>query len=646
MIANVALMMTQAAAVSAPAPPTSIQQAFDAASKLDVDGTPAARLAAWRALEAKVAHNRRTAAIVRVREGAALLALAQRDDAAAALRSGLADLPANDPTLRGDRYAATIDLALLAEDGLDYASAAEQFRAAEALADIPVDKLSAQIGLIRTSTFVDPDQALAAVARADAVLASSKPGKNVAALVRRTHAELLLNRGDIAGAKVQAAAAVKLLGGLTMHANLDDVSARSDYAIAALLGGDADSAREYLAYTGAGRLPKGAFDPGLGMRVPDCGGEAGLKPADMAVVEFSVADDGRVMLNRPVYAAGGGKVALEFAKAVGDWSWTPEKVQALPPFFRYRVRVEMRCSTAFERPSIESYLDAGLGRWLADKGVELSAPPTGSDAAVLPVLRAQLAAVEARQGHDALALVPILHLIANNGLVGREETNAVATRELAIVERNGGVGVPRLAVERKVWASSRDDEGKFWRERVLAVAAPRYDGNPETRGAIRLMVANAWGRSAGRARGYVQQVASDTALPKDNPIRIAALIRLASLEQQAGQPEAARAAYEQSGVSANACAMIDSPPHFLSAGGTFPQEALRWGFEGWTQVQFDVRADGKVTGERAVISYPPFVFTKAGADTLAGARYSKSFRPDGALGCGGATQRVRFALPG
>ncbi len=58
--------------------------------------------------------------------------------------------------------------------------------------------------------------------------------------------------------------------------------------------------------------------------------------------------------------------------------------------------------------------------------------------------------------------------------------------------------------------------------------------------------------------------------------------------------------------------LSDSPPQFLGAGGTFPQEAMQWGFEGWTQTQFDVSAEGRVVNERAILSYPPFVFTQGG----------------------------------
>ena len=106
----------------------------------------------------------------------------------------------------------------------------------------------------------------------------------------------------------------------------------------------------------------------------------------------------------------------------------------------------------------------------------------------------------------------------------------------------------------------------------------------------------------------------------------------------------ARAAFERSGLAANQCAIIDAPPKMIGASGTFPDEARRWGFEGYTRVQFDITAAGRVINERAVLSYPPFIFTRAGAATMADARFAKSYRPDGGLGCGASQQGVSFRL--
>ena len=74
-------------------------------------------------------------------------------------------------------------------------------------------------------------------------------------------------------------------------------------------------------------------------------------------------------------------------------------------------------------------------------------------------------------------------------------------------------------------------------------------------------------------------------------------------------------------------------------------QAMRWGFEGWTQVQFDIGADGNVINQRALLSYPPFIFSEAGTKFFTQAKYAKTYRPDGGLGCGATTTRIRFLLP-
>lgn len=647
MIRSVMLATAGLATAAAAQQAQTVQQAFEAAAALDRSGTPAARLAAWEALERRVANNKRNRALARVRKSAALLALDRKDEAIAAARAGLSELPASDLSLREDRFLAQLALAQVAEAALDYATAADSYRIAEATAETLNEKASVWIGLIRTETFVDPGRAAATMVRADKALTGVKVEPKLAATFRRLDAERLLNGGDFAGAQREARAAVKLLGGLTERTDLDDVAARSDYAIAAMLAGKTDAAREYLAMSGAGRISKGSFDPGIAMRAPDCGGEAGLKPADMAVVEFSIGDDGSVIRSTPVYAAGGGAVALEFARAALDWSWTPEQVKALPPFFRYRARVEMRCSTAFDRPSVGDYLDGRLGAWLAERDIPLASPPEGSDALVLPGQRANLAAIEARNGARSLQLVPALQMIARNRVAPREEAHAAAVRALAIADANAISGAPRLAIELGEWGTRDADR---WRDEDFitlgqTALAGRYAADPEARAAIRMILAQALRRSAQRARQYLAQVAADTALAEGNPLRAAALVQLASLEQEQGDAAAAKAAFDKSGLAADQCSIVDKPPRLVKVGGTFPNEAMQWGFEGWTQVQFDISADGKVLNERAVISYPPFVFTGAGRKTIAGARYEKSYRPDGGLGCGGSTQRVRFVMP-
>lgn len=239
--------------------------------------------------------------------------------------------------------------------------------------------------------------------------------------------------------------------------------------------------------------------------------------------------------------------------------------------------------------------------------------------------------------------------LATNIVVPREETRALAERALAIVRANGAPPSAQLLFDVQVQAQATQDA---WDGAVVGklltplLSTAPYAGDPPARAAIRLFIADAERRrSAARARILLKQVGDDAALPAGDPLKVGALVRLASLEQDAGDAAAARAAFDRSGLDASQCAIIDNPPAMVRTGGVFPQEAMQWGFEGWTQTQFDIAADGKVVNERAVLSYPPFIFTKAAKEAIAGSRDAKSYRPDGGLGCGGQSQRVRFALP-
>ncbi|WP_375402819.1 hypothetical protein [uncultured Sphingomonas sp.] len=619
------------------------QADFDAATALDAKNDYAGALAIWERLDKKSGLTRRTRAVVRARLGRTLFALGRTDEAIAAARAGLADLPTTDPTLVEDRHQTHLALGRMSEAALDYASAADEYAKAEALAATPIAKLSALHGLAATQTFIDPVAAGLALDRADRLVAGLKVDNIVAASFARRRGLVLLNQGDFAGARTHSARAVKLLGGLTLKLDSNDVSARSDAAIAYLLGGDPGKAREYLAYTGAGRMPKGNFDPGTQMTVPDCGAEAGLKPADMAVIEFTVGDDGQVVLATPIYAAGGPKVALEFAREARGWSWSPEQVAAMPKFLRYRARVEMRCSTGFERPSVTALLTADLESWAAAKGIAV-ALPGGSDAAQVVGQRAAVAAVE-RTGGAAL-LVALTRLSAN-AAAPREERHAAAARALALAATLGAPAGGRLELHLRERVTSvaepwrKGGHGALFRP---LLSEPAYAADPRARAALRLLIADT--EKDDVARVLLAQVRDDKALPAADPFRVGALVRLASIEHAAGDPLAARSAFESSGLAASQCAIVDKAPKLVRAGGVFPTEAISWGFEGWTQTQFDITADGRVQGERAILSYPPFVFSKAGAQTMAGARYEKSFRPDGGLGCGAQTGRVRFRLPG
>jgi hypothetical protein len=630
-----------AAVQGAPAARTT-QQDYDAATELTVKGDHAAALAAWEAFERRVANNPRTLAIARVRKGGELTALRRPDEAAEALRAGLAGLPSSDATLRVDRYNALFLLAQLAEMGLDYAGAAKSYGEASTTADRPDDAVSALLGVIRTATYVDPSVANEALGRADALAAANKMSDDVLGALEQRRGLLLLNRGDTKAARAALERAVKLFGGMTNKTDLRDVSARSDAAVAALLDGDRDEARRYMAMTGAGRMQGQKFTRGVEMSPPVCGGDLGLKPEDMAVVEFSVSHTGAVVRSAPVYAAGGGDVALEFARAALAWSWTPEQVKELPPFFRANARVEVRCSTALERPSVRRVPADALAEWMIAKGLTPLDPET-PDGPSLPAHRAALAATEAK----GIAALPALWRLATNVVVAGEERATYARRALALATSAGAPALARLAPDLVLRANEGAGAGSDskLRNRLQALMSdPGYAADPQARSVLRLVLADTYNPGHRTAQPLLRQVADDGALAANDALKVGALVRLASAAQAEGDAASARAAFARSGLSANQCAIMDSPPKMLGAGGTFPREAAIWGFEGWTLSQFDVSAEGKVVNNRLILSYPPFVFSQAGQATTSGARYAKSYRPDGGLGCGAQTLGVRFSF--
>jgi len=643
-----------AGAVGAQQPAQTVQQQFEAATALERGTDAVASLAAWEALERRVAGNRRSRALVLVRKSNALLKLGRLDEAAASARAGLADLPAADATLRDDRWTAYNTIGHIAANGLDYSSAAVALSAALMLSTTLEDRLSVGLDLVEVQTFVDPDGAMATLAMVEGIAKTNPPAAAVQARLAAAKGVLLMNRGDKAGARAATEAAVRLSGGLTTRVSLQDVSIRSDAAIAALLDGREDQARQYMAMTGAGRMGGDTtFDRGIAMVPPDCGGEAGLKPDDVAVVEFSIGEDGAVILSTPIYAAGGGRVALEFARSVKNWSWRPEQVKALKPFFRYNARVELRCNKAFERPSIGGELDLATAAWLDAKRVEPAPEVPASPALAVKAYRAALAAREAQGGANSLGVVPILVALMASPLVDAQETGQLAARALAIVAPLSPPPLVRLKFDLATRTAALVDQSGNGKTRGVLdamIADPVYAADPSARAALRLMVVDRQERGGeAAARVILRQVADDAALPAAAPLKVGALIRLASLEQQAGDTAAAQAAFKQSGLVASQCALLDDAPRFLHAGNgpnAFPTEALSWRFEGWTRVQFDVDAAGKVVNQRAIVSYPPFVFTRAGNRVIGTAAFAKSYRPDGGLGCGARTQDVKFLLPG
>lgn len=630
-------------------PTTTVQQDFEAATALSDAGTdlPAA-LAAWEKLERRVMQSRRNLAIVRLRKSAVMMALQLKDEAMAIARQGLAAVPINDPSLTSDRFIGLSVIAAASEAALDYATAADAYRQAESIASDRKNRLAMLRGLIATGSFVDQTAAAADLARAETLLDEVEMTKDGKAVFSILKAELLLNQGNFSGARKAAGLAVSQLGGLTERLDLQDVTARSDYAIAAALAGDSETAHQYLAYSGAGHLPKGDFNPGAQMTLPECGGDLKLNPQDAAVIEFTVDLDGVVRDSRPVYAAGGGQAGLAFAREAREWSFRPEEVAAMPRFFRYNARVELRCSTALARPGVTVIADQALREWLSTKGFEFNNDDMTPDAGKLPRQRAQLAGIEAKPDADIATHIGLLAAVMNNAVTPTPERQSLAVQAVALARSAGMPALGVLALDLPGWSSvAKGRDGR--REPIVraqaALADPFYAADPQASAVIRLLLADAVrDNKVSDPLPLVQQVADDTALDNQHPLHVAALVRLASLNLGRHDAVKAKAAFDASGLTGEQCALTDSPPLRLGSNEIFPNEALRWGFEGWTQVQFDISADGKVLNERSVIAYPPLVFTDGARQIVASTRYTKSYRPAGGLACGGNSSMIKFII--
>lgn len=638
------------AAAPAPASGGTLQQRFDAASDAAAADRCEEAVAAFTAIEADPRRKASptVAAAIQLRKGRCLRYLGRVEEAETALRTGL-DVLGRQPAFAEDARLAHLALAQIAVLRIDYVAAQLEGERALALST-SADRINALLLLARTVMFDRNSQALAHADEALAlVLAQPGASKDAIATVRTVRGRVLLNRGEHKAAMTELQEALRLQGGLNLRVSVADVITRSDLAIAALLIGNTDDARKYLAYTGAGRTPgKAPFGSATNMVTPRCSGEAGLKPDDRTVIEFRLNDDGTVGGVAPIYSTGGRAAAEEFARAVSDWTWSPESAAAVPAVFRLATRVELRCSTVGERPALTSVLEEASAAWFASKGL-VRLEPGPDPKGTVDRARATLAAT--RPG-DA-ARLPAL-LLMNGPALTASERAASAQEAQALAKR---LGAPPEVIALQAIDSVRGDPDLYrsprrLRERYRALLAdPALSGNPHAGATLRLLIAVPGYRSPAPADAdpLLQQIVADSRLPKDDPLRVAALLEQASRQSRAGQLDAARASFKQTGLSEQQCALVGVTPALKRTGAgssDFPMEAMRWGFEGWVRAEFDVLADGRTAQQRAIVAYPPFVFNNAATGIAQGVRYEASYRPSGGTACTGNQHNIVFRLPG
>ena len=621
------------------APPLqTAQQYFDAATQAASAGDNAKAYELLDTVEKRLS-NPRSKAIVQLRKGMALVEMARWQEARALLDGALAVLPEDDHSLDGDRASALRSLGRMALGNIDYEAALTFYVRAFNASSTPADQISALIGQAQAGVFLDPAVALERGQQAEALL-SKLPAtdKKASGYVAAVQGRALLNLGRFAEAETAFARTVRAEGGLSLKVGYDDLVARSDASIAAMLAGHRDSARNYLVYTGAGRIEEQDFTAGADMTLPACG-EDGVTPDDVAVIEFGIKDDGSVDYARPVYGSRPGGMALVFARAVSNWAWQAEDVSKIPALFRMVTRLELRCSTSEGGASLVGGLRAAFRQWVEQGNNDIVDDGRPTENRRVADLQSRLAALNGQSTSAISARAWILaELLASPFVAGDNRVAYVKSLTDLIATQN----LPPLA---RLYADVLMTGG-FGK---AVIAEQPYIADPRAHASWRLISYDMLQPSKKRLnQALLNDIIADTALPADDPLRVAALTRRAAAKVAARDMAGAQSDFLATGLTEQQCSIVDAQPNLQgnpSSSSDYPMDMVRVGVEGWTKIQFDVNAAGQTLNRRAVITYPPMVFSNNGLKIVSRARFEQSYRPSGGLGCGGNNMKITFRVP-
>ncbi len=661
-----------AAGLAGGAQAATLQQAFESAQAALDSGDHAKALQDFTALYARIAAGAksRSSNLVRARLASAMVASGKADAALPLLEAAIAGFQGTAAQDAEERALATNDLARAREMRGELSAAAGAYRrvleAGVFAAGTPGD-LRLRVALARTGHWSNPDEARRLL---DALLALP-PGAlgqsgDAMALVKSLRGRVELNTGNPAEAKRWFTAAAANAGGsTTTRVSVTDVRVRGDLALANQRLGRMDDVQKAVAFSGAGSLASEGLTGAADMTLPGCVPFTGLAPDAVAVVEFAIADDGRVVGVTPIFAsrgsgplAGAGPEEL-FTQAVRRWSWDVASVAKLDPFWRQAVRVELRCFN--ERPGrrlIEASFDPEQAAWYAARGFRPTPDHPGTHAATLPAIRAEIARREREDGPTSPQLVPALADLAGNAAAPDSDRAAARTRHLELLRQHAApnativmasMGAARSDIEKgrtsKQRARLRRDSLQALLEQQQAAGLDRSREGMLIR--LRLGDAHDDLGETLPARTLFDAVvaAPESLLPAADPIRTSALLRLSSLAAAANGTQAAAAAMAATGLAPEQCAVVDTKPQAVNqsiGASTFPGEALRWRTEGFARVGYDITAEGKPVNIRTIVASPPFIFGPATEKAVARFEYRPVFRPGNTFGCSGTSIKVRF----
>ena len=661
-VASILLLM----AVPATAGP--LQDAYNAAQAALDAGKDEEAAQGFAALLAKLPNDTkpggRTAALIRARLGSAYMRMNDAASAIGPLERARADMPTATEADRRERLTVQIDLARALDASQERVRAKQAYR--DALADASalqseLEVLNARLGLGRLSVFDDPATARQELDTAIQLAVKLKVDGEPLASVYGLRGRVELNHGDLPAAKKWFELGLKSAGGMGRKVSVIDTRIRSDLGIVNFLLGNQVTAREYFAFTGAGRLPDGGITSGAETPLPYCGAATGVDPADMVIVDFTIAGDGRVLAPTTVYSTRPGVIEDAFERSVASWSWNPDSLAKLNQFWRNSVRLQLRCVGTGARGSVDSDFWREWSGWAKSKGLSGS-PVAASDVLQLPLLRAELARRASVHGPMAPQLLPVLLGLASNSIVSRAEAKDTVKRVNEILLETDvptNVRIQWELVFETMLGSGGGTKTSYSKAYARAIAQTipallariEARGEGATKGAVlvRLTLATMHETSGDKAVAqalFSAVVATPFAvLPDGHPMRQVALLRLASIAASNRQIGVARAALDATGLSPDQCAIVDASPLKKLGGASqfeYPPEAMGWGFGGFTQVAYDIDAAGKPLNVRTVIAYPPFIFSKVVEEGVRRFRYEPMFRDGANAGCGGMMQGINF----
>jgi len=641
-----------AADTSLPAPKT-LQQDFDDASADASAGKCQSAISKFEALERsnKVKAGSLPAAAMAVRKGICAIKLWQGDADEPAIKTGLAILDKAGSAFDIDIADGWTALGDAAFRRYDYAGATDTYK--KALTRLKGQyRLNILTRLAKATAFDGNAEPLTyADEGIKIVSAVPKPSKDSLAAYHTLHARALLNQGKADEAYKELKTALSLSGGLTSRTSLDEVSLRGDLAMAAMLVGKRDDARLYLAYTGAGRIAESPFKKAASMNPPLCGEETGLRAEDVAVVEFSIADDGTVSSAQTVYSRGGPAVAAAFGQAVSEWYWKPEDIAAIPPFYGALTRVELRCSNVLDSgPGVMGPLRQRFLTW-ATAHLPLTATAELSDTRLREILHQYID--DSAKPQDDTARIAALGWLAYVEPVSGSKRVAMADEAMALTSKTS---VPQEVVNwlRIVRLKASTDDKRRANGGDLNAMVALSDESAIANDALaadtlRLQAARGWMTTKLKnTPALLEKVAQDDRLPEHHPLRQLAWLDLAGKAAADGNRAAAQDYFSRTGLTDEQCALLGESPTLKRSNvssNDYPTEALRMGFEGWVKTEHDIMTDGKTTNVRPIIAYPPLIFVDAATGMTESLRYDVSFRPGSSLACSANHQNFVFNIP-